>query len=241
MSLATRLAALAQAIGADIKALLAGATREARAYTECVGAVNTDAFTYTVSGTGAAWASVAALTTQLGVLRLGLGTVATNRGSIAAPNMAVVRFGGGAARYQSAIAFVTPSDATNTYVFRDGFIDSITAESTDGAFFRYTNAVNAGKLQAVTRSNGVETATDTGITVTAGLKTRLKIEVNAAGTQALFYVNGTLVATNTTNIPTAAGRETGYGLYVQRTVGTVAVNAIDVDYIDTTIDYSTER
>jgi hypothetical protein len=108
----------------------------------------------------------------------------------------------------------------------------VSAESVDGVFFRYTHSVNGGKWQAVCRSNNVETAEDTGIIVIAASQTyKLEVDVNATGTSAAFRINGTLTNTITTNIPTGAGRETGFGHMVLRSVGTAAVNASDLDYV----------
>lgn len=92
------------------------------------------------------------------------------------------------------------SDADETFVVRLGFCDSATGDGTDAIMFRYTNSVNSGKWQAVTRDGGSETATDTGVTAdqTASL---FEIRVNPVATSVTFYINGTLVATNTTNIP----------------------------------------
>jgi hypothetical protein len=66
------------------------------------------------------------------------------------------------------------------------------------------------------------------------------IEVNAAGTSAVFSINATSV-TNTTNIPSTAGREFGYGNFVLRSVGVAAANAGDTDYIDVSREFTTAR
>ena len=98
-------------------------------------------------------------------------------------------------------------------------------------FFRYSDTLNGGRWAAVSRSNNVETAVDTGVTVAINTTYKLEVEVNAAGTSALFVLNGTLVATITSNIPTAVGRETGAGLQCRRTVGTGAATPFAVDYV----------
>jgi hypothetical protein len=213
-----------------------------KSFTDCIKATADVAFAFTVSGTGASFSSVAVgADNALGILRMAMGTVATNRCSIDSGNFGIILFGKGKITYQSKIRFTVLSDATNTYTQRDGFIDSISAESTDGIFFRYTNSVNAGKIQAVTRSNNTETAVDTGITVTANVWYNILIEINAGGTSAVFKINGAIVATISTNIPTAAGRETGYGCYCQRSVGTTAFNSMDCDFIDVNLSFTTER
>ncbi len=205
------------------------------AFTDCVANVNNEHFSFTVSGTGAAFSSLAIGTDDaVGILRWAAGTVATNRCSIASPNFSILRLSKGLARFMARHRLPVLSDATNTYTTRIGFIDSITAESTDGVFFRYTNGVNGGRWQAVCRANGTETALDTGAafgTAIANTFQRFFIEVNPNGTEAKFYIGDTLVATGTTNIPTASGRELGYGVYTQRSAGTASVNIADTDYI----------
>jgi hypothetical protein len=73
----------------------------------------------------------------------------------------------------------------------------------DELFFRYTDNVNGGRWEAVTKAGGVETATDTGIAVVANTWYKLRLVVNAAATSVAFSINGALVATNVSNITTA--------------------------------------
>jgi hypothetical protein len=166
-----------------------------------------------------------------GWLRNNLGTTATGRvGQWVGASM---RLGNGYARHRSRHRFLVLSDGvTAAYTFRTGFLDSMTAESTDGAFFRYTHSVNGGRFQAVCRSNGSETGSvvDTGVTAAIDTSYIFEVIVNAAGTEALFYIDGTLVATITTNIPTGSGRETSAGYLVIRSVGTGATTPFWTDY-----------
>ncbi|MGL4490547.1 MAG: hypothetical protein ACRCU5_14005, partial [Rhizobiaceae bacterium] len=212
------------------------------AFTDCLAAVNTPEWSFAVSGTGAAHTAIDfPVQNSIGAIQSALGTIATNRTSITSPVFTALELGQGAAKFVSRLRLLTLSDATNTWTLRTGFIDSSTAESTDGVFFRYTNGVNTGKFQAVTRSNNVETAVDTGITAALTTTYKMEVEVNAAGTSAVFKINGTVVATIATNIPTGNGREVGYGLFVLRSVGTVAVNSYIVDYLLADVTFTTAR
>lgn len=94
------------------------------------------------------------------------------------------------------------SDADEQFTVRVGFCDSATGNGNNAIMFRYTDTVNSGKWQAVTRDGGTETAEDTGITAdqTAIL---FEIRINAAGTEVKFYINGTLTNTISTNLPDA--------------------------------------
>ena len=213
-----------------------------RAFTDCIANTASDYFTYGTSGTGAAFSSVAVGSINaVGIMRAALGTTAAGRAAISSANLNVLKFGKGVASFESETLIVNLSDAANTYSFRAGFIDSISAESTDGAFFRYTHGTNGGRFEAVTRNNGVETATDTGITVAANTWYKFEITVNAVGTSVEFKINGAVVATNTTNIPTASGRETGYGVMALRSVGTAAFSCYDCDFIEVRYDFTAPR
>jgi len=55
--------------------------------------------------------------------------------------------------------------------------------------------------QCITRKAATETITDSGVALTNATKYNLKIRLNAAGTSAKFFINKTLVATHTTDIP----------------------------------------
>lgn len=221
------------AVGADINQHQLNHANGFYAFTDCTGAGDLN-FSVQVSGSGTAGTAAAVPFTiqpAVGVTGFTMGTVATNRVAYASPSMVdTLFFGQGAAYYVARFAVNTLSDATNTYTSRIGFIDSVTGESVDGAFFRYTHSVNSGRWQCVTRANGVETATDSGVTAVAGTWNKFEVEVNSAGTSVAFKVNGTTVQTHTTNIPTGSGRGTSYGNMVLRSVGTAIFTSLLIDF-----------
>ena len=175
-----------------------------------------------------------------GIITLSTLAVATNSAAITSATNAV-RFGGGAARLVVIFRVPTLSDATDTFTVRVGFCDATNAESTDGAFVRYTHGTNSGKFQFVTRNNNVETATDTNINVGVNTWYRVQIDVNAAGTSATCTIFGVSVATNTTNIPTAAGRETGIVPgYIQKSLG-ANPRTLDIDYFQALFKFTLSR
>lgn len=100
---------------------------------------------------------------------------------------------------------------------------------TDGACFILNRAVNTTKWITSTTANGSNTATNTNTAVVAGTWYRLGILVSQTNANALFYVNGALVATHTTNIPSGASRSTGSGYKVDKTAGSAASD-IYTDY-----------
>jgi hypothetical protein len=140
-------------------------------------------------------------------------------------------FANGTAKFFAAFDERTPSDATNTYSIRIGFVDSPAAESTDGCFFRYTNGVNSAKWEMVARKNDVETAADTGITYTLGARRTFGIVV-AGGVTCTFYNNNlALSPVIDTNVPSGNNRSTNAGIVMMKTLGTLEVYNLNLDYM----------
>ncbi len=130
-----------------------------------------------------------------------------------------VMFGGGVWTFETEMTIATAlSTALQEYEVYFGFGDNQAAgDMTDGVYFRYDRAVLGTNWWACTASGGVRTTADTGIA--AGLAWRkFKIIVNATGTSAAFYIDGTLVATIATNIPVTPN-VTGAVLKQAKTVG----------------------
>lgn len=199
------------------------------AFTDMFSVSNTEDWAVTASG--GAWAFAEPQDGGVGWGRMSLGTSATARAAYHCPALQSIQLNAGKCDFAVRLRLNQLSDATDDYSFRAGFIDNAAAESTDGAFFRYNHAVASGNWQAVTRSNGVETAVDTGIAAATGTTFKLEVDVNAGATSIEFRINGAVAATITTNIPTGSGRETGYGIYGQRSAGTATLFAMFIDYI----------
>lgn len=134
-------------------------------------------------------------------------------------------------RYESMIRLTALSSGTQRYTFRSGFLDSVTADATDGAYFRYTDNVNSGQWQLVCRNNGAETFTNSLVAPAAATWYRLTVIINPAGTLGEFFVNGTSIGTCAASIPTGVGRGTGFGSTVIKSVGTTS-STVDLDYIE---------
>jgi hypothetical protein len=189
-------------------------------------------WTATNSGTGAAAATV---TTGIdstencaGVAQMSTGTTATGRSSIVLDS-ANLLLGIFDTRCRFRLQVDTLSTVTETFTAYVGLIDVPGAgDNTDGAYFRYTNVGATPNWVCVTRSNSTETATTTSTAAVTTFEI-FEVRVNQAGTSATFYINGALVATHTTNIPTAANRFTGVGAKIEKSLG-VTARQIRVDY-----------
>jgi hypothetical protein len=149
-------------------------------------------------------------------------------------------FGGGVWNFESSINISVLSNATERYRTIHGFGSiggNVNAVEADGVFLTYDEGATLNgtaaspNWQCITVANSVRTLTTTTTPVTAGAWHKLRIEVNATGTSAAFYLNGTLLATHTTNIPTFAN--TRYFIVKQGMAKTAGITARTMfcDYI----------
>lgn len=157
------------------------------------------------------------------------------------------QFGSSIYRFETRINIPTNSNGTETFQCLFGFIDNVTGvNQTDGIYFLYdsqgvsTGSAASGNWQIVTTSNSVRTFTTTSTAIDNANFVNLRIDVNAAATEVKFYVNGTLVGTHSTNIPSGASRITNNGIYIQKSAGTTA-RTMRADYIYLKTKFTTPR
>ncbi len=148
----------------------------------------------------------------------------------------------GNGRVRSKVILKTPStlsDGTDTYALRACINDSTLAETltaafngdgNDGAFFKYRHSLNSGRWQCVTFGGGSSSTADSGVTVAVDTWYVLEVIVESDSSAAYFYINGTLVATITTNVPSGVSESTGATVSLMKEAGTAARVAY-VDYI----------
>lgn len=117
------------------------------------------------------------------------------------------QIGGGNWFFETYLEVDTLSDATNRFRFITGFGNATTNNNdTNCVMFTYdeggtANGTSASpNWQCITSTNSVRTLTTTSVPVTTNW-VKLRIVINAAGTSVSFYINGSLVAFHTTNIP----------------------------------------
>lgn len=119
--------------------------------------------------------------------------------------------------------FIYLDNLTDASTFISGFINQVlSVTQTNGAYFIFNPTLNSGKIQCITVNGGTATTSSiTGITVT---NKWYKFKVEATTTSVLYYIDGVLVATHTTNIPT--GRMGyGFGINNNSTSTTVGIYA----------------
>lgn len=183
---------------------------------------------------------------RVGVVRSATGSTSTGSAAVATGTNQI-RLGGGTWNIDAAVNVTTLSTSSERFQLAIGFIDSnTTANQTDGAYFLYdeggvsTGSAASANWQTVTCSNGSRTFTTTTTAVSAGSWVKLRLEVNAAGTQVLFKINGTTVATHIANIPTGSNRQCGFGWIIIKSVGSTS-RTVDVDYFKVDAQFTSAR
>lgn len=109
--------------------------------------------------------------------------------------------GGGQVILQIIAKIPNLSDATDRFGIRLGFADDLTGPA-NGVFFSYQDNANSGKWECNTASSASTTATDSGITTDTNWH-NYTIIINSNASSVTFYIDGSLVSTNTTNIPSS--------------------------------------
>ena len=115
-------------------------------------------------------------------------------------NIQNIYLGGATHSFSTSIKLGTVPDGTNDYAFFSGFAINWPTPGNAAAILMIDRSVSTTNWQARTSRSGSSTTTDTGVAFSTSW-TNLRVEINAAGTQVTFYINGTLVATHTTNLP----------------------------------------
>lgn len=179
--------------------------------------------------TGGTANNIAAVANHPGIVEFTLGTSATGNGFDLTAVDQILLQNAWYHRYDAIFKILQLSNATDNYTLRFGYIDSGSAESTDGVFFRYNHAVNSGNWQLVTRSNGTETATNTSTAAQISNYVKLTVLVYPTTAKCDFYINDVFANVNTTNIPSASGRVTGAGMMFIKTAGTTNTAFLDLD------------
>lgn len=189
------------------------------------------------SGTGAtATGQATADAARPGQIRLTTGTTTTGRSAIHHVQN-TVRLGGGVWTIGWGALPTTLSTGTDRYQLFIGLIDNpAAANQADAVYFLYdeggvsTGSAASANWQCVTTKGSVRTFTTTSVAVSTTTWADLEIRLNAAGTSVDFLINGTVVATHTTNIPTSASELCTPGAGILKSAGTNA-RTVDLDYV----------
>lgn len=153
----------------------------------------------------------------------------------------MLRFSLQAARIGIRVQIAALQTAADHVALRFGFLDTTAAAPVDGAYFEYDTSASAN-WRICTADASARTQVATAIAVSTAGWYQLEVAVNAAGTAAEFFINGVLVGTITTNIPTASLNSTTYGFHVVRLAGTPsAAYGFYVDSLGLDLDIAPSR
>lgn len=147
-------------------------------------------------------------------------------------------FGGGQMNFETLVSMDTfPTSSENYRTIHGWTSGSGSSNELNGVFFTFDWMATAngtsggGNWICISVKNGVRTLTTTSVSVNASQFNKLRIEVNASGTSALFYIDGVLRATHTTNIPAYALSQFVFAKNgINKTLGTTA-RAMYCDYL----------
>lgn len=131
-----------------------------------------------------------------------------------------ILLGGGTISIEWMINLSALSALADEYIVRVGLgTGSSATDFTNGVYFEYNRLSSVNWLRC-TADNSSRTKTASSTAVAAGSWVKLRIDINAAASSAEFFVNGTSIGTNSTNIPTAAGRYVAPAAHIKKSAGT---------------------
>lgn len=170
----------------------------------------------------------------VGILYLGTGTaINTYRHHYLGPN-GQFALGCGRTVIEHKVKVPTLSTGSETFTVYIGMYDHQTTP-VDGAWFEYSDGVNSGNWQCKVANNSSTTTTNTSTAANTSWNT-FTIDVNSGATEVKFYINGTLVHTETgANIP-GVSRQSNICHGIVKNVGT-GQRYIYVDYTDVYVKY----
>jgi hypothetical protein len=155
--------------------------------------------------------------------------------------------GGGAMTFTTSVLFNTLSTSTERYRVTIGYGDQATnAAEVNGIFFTYDEGGTANgttaspNWQCVTTAGSVRTLTTSTVAINNTAWCKLSIVINAGGTSVAFYIDNTLVATHTTNIPSGAAQLITPRVNISKTIGTIS-RFFHMDYLYYAQTYTTTK
>ena len=209
--------------------------------------IDANGYQQNVVGSGAGsrqmWEFTTTASNSQGVIELGTGTTAGGFISLNVGNNAIVT---STAAFKLAMRsqFWTLSTLADEYVCRFGLGNDVSSTGIGAREikFQYDRLNDGVNWQCITRDT-TETKTDSGVAATASATganmQTLEIVVNQAATEVLFYIDGALVATHTTDVPQ---NRLGYGVEMEAsTAFATSEPRIGIDWIRFEITRSTPR
>lgn len=159
------------------------------------------------------------------------GSTNTGRTCLGSASMAQVIFGQGEMTFTAIVRIPQLSTSAERFIWQFGFFDNLAGTQIDGAWIEYSDDLNSGKFRCCTSAaSTAATPVDSGVTVAIDTWYYIEINVNAAANSVKFYIDGSLKATMTSNIPSGTGQTTGFGVNFRKTLGVNNRTAL-IDYV----------
>jgi len=182
----------------------------------------------------------------IGILNPATGSTSTGRTALATSNTALEHKLGTYVYEVYVPSWDALSNGTQRYALLFGFIDNYTSvNQTDGAYFLYdeggvsTSSAASANWQTVTAAGGSRTFNTTSTAFsTSGFK--LRIETEPLGGNVYFYIDGTLIRTETATIPNSVGQRSGAGFLYIKSIGSSNITGY-IDYISLTGTYKNTK
>lgn len=160
-----------------------------------------------------------------GVLLCNTGTTTTGSSGITLANFqgsefAPWKMGAATFYFKTVVKIPVLSNGTDRFTAIFGVLDGFFGSSNAGEqlLFLYSDNVNSGNWVIQSRTNnGTITTVNTSVAVNTSWNT-FEINMNAAATSCVVKINGTIVATITTNLPTI--NPCGFGYEIIKSLGT---------------------
>lgn len=158
--------------------------------------------------------------------------------SILAGGIGCILLGGGAWYELWGVKVPTLSTAGERFIVLFGLSDNASGAPTDGVWIEYDEATSAN-WRICAASNTTTTKTTTSVAVDTNWHD-FTIIINAAGTSAEYFIDGTSLGVVNTNVPNGAGRDTGIVGRIMKSAGTTARTVL-WDYLDISASLTTPR
>jgi len=176
------------------------------------------------SGSGASNGIVSQPSDAIGALSSTTGTTATGYSGVRSGQI-VVNNNSLPQVYETRIKIAALSTAVDSFTLRLGFNQStVAADGTHYSMIRYNHSVFGGNWELVTRNASGIDSVDSNIPVIINTYYKLKIEMSNEDSK--FYINGVLIATLSTRIPSGV---LVHNTLIVKSVGLIA-RTMNVDY-----------
>lgn len=187
---------------------------------------------------GPAVSSLVPAASHPGQIRLGTGSTSTGV-AIIRKDSSTMYLGDGEVVQEFVIYIPDLSTVADEFVIRFGLGDAASnADHVDGVYFEYDRTASVN-WRTKSSANSSRTATNSSTAVAEDTWIRGTLVGNSGGTSVAFYLNGTLIHTETTNLPTGTSRTLTPHVFIGKSAGTNSRSVI-VDYSKTTHTFAAQ-